>query len=225
MAAGKSSNPGALHQLFEKQAARTPRNIAACINHEKITYAVLNRRANQLAHHLRKLHVDRDTIVCICVNRSLDMVVALLGSLKAGSAYVLLDADHLTKQSALVLADAKPALVLTRQHCLASLPAGHVVPFCLDTQWLAIARHSVGNPQNRSMPGTLACLLYLRDTDANFHKIPLTVSSLMHMVTRLVNGGSDCHNRKTKMLRALADRRIMPFREIFLTLCQQTSSH
>ncbi|MBW8310152.1 MAG: AMP-binding protein, partial [Candidatus Paracaedibacteraceae bacterium] len=85
-----------IHQLFEEQVRRTPDNIAVVYENEELTYQQLNERANQLAHHLRALGVKPDTLVAIAVERSLEMIVGILGILKAGGAYVPLDPSYPT---------------------------------------------------------------------------------------------------------------------------------
>src|SRR5229473_8334305 len=78
-------------QLFERQAAQTPQAIAAQFEDDSISYGELNTRANKLAHHLRTCGARRETLIAVCLNRSIDMVIALLGVLKSGAAYVPLD--------------------------------------------------------------------------------------------------------------------------------------
>src|SRR6185295_2836573 len=84
-------SPGRIHELIEAQVSRTPNHIAIVVEQQKVTYRALNQRANQLAQHLRILGVGPDVLVGLCVERSVEMVVGLLGILKAGGAYVPLD--------------------------------------------------------------------------------------------------------------------------------------
>ena len=104
-----------LHELFEAQAQRTPAHIAVVYQDQKLTYAELNERANQLANHLRYLGVGTETLVGVMMERSLEMVVALLGVLKAGGAYLPLDPDYPRERLAFMLADAKPAVIVTQE--------------------------------------------------------------------------------------------------------------
>src|SRR5439155_1461814 len=83
-----------LHELFEEQARATPNAVAVIFGQERLSYAELNARANRLAHHLRALGVGVDSLVGLCMQRSLELVVALVGIQKAGGAYVPLDPDH-----------------------------------------------------------------------------------------------------------------------------------
>ena len=82
-----------IHQLFEEQALRTPDSVAVVFEDQQLSYRELNQRANQLAHYLQKRGVGPDVLVGICVERSLEMVVGLLGILKAGGAYLPIDPD------------------------------------------------------------------------------------------------------------------------------------
>ncbi|HYW08913.1 MAG TPA: amino acid adenylation domain-containing protein, partial [Longimicrobium sp.] len=102
-----------IHELFEAQAERTPNAVAAVFEGSSLTYAELNARANQLAHHLRALGVGPDVRAAICVERSLEMVVAVLGVLKAGGAYVPLDPAYPEERLRYMLADSAPAVLLT----------------------------------------------------------------------------------------------------------------
>ncbi|MES2939940.1 MAG: amino acid adenylation domain-containing protein, partial [Pseudomonadota bacterium] len=148
-----------LHGLFESQAARTPDATALLFEDEKLTYAQLNARANRLAHHLRELGVGPDVLVAVCAERSLQMVVALMAVLKAGGAYVPLDPGYPAERLAFMLADARPAVLLTQEALLASLPAHEVPTFCLDSQWDSLpARDS--NPPCTTLPAHLAYVIY-----------------------------------------------------------------
>ncbi|MHC5732003.1 MAG: AMP-binding protein, partial [Nostoc sp.] len=96
-----------IHQLFEQQVENTPEAIAVLFENEQLTYHQLNQRANQLAHYLRSLGVKPEMLVGICVERSIQMVVGLLGILKAGGAYVPLDPAYPAERLANMVADAE----------------------------------------------------------------------------------------------------------------------
>ena len=102
-----------VHQLFEEQVARTPDAIAVVSEDEELTYAELNAKANRLAHHLRDLGVKPDDRVAICLERGFEMIVAMLGVLKAGGAYLPLDSDYPIERLRLMLQDAQPIALLT----------------------------------------------------------------------------------------------------------------
>ena len=135
-----------IHQLFETQAAKTPDADAVCALGDRMTYAELNRRANQLAHHLRRMGVGAEVLVGVCMNRSADTLVALLGVLKAGGAYVPVDPRNPQDRVAFILEDADTAVLLTHQHLTADLPPVPTPVVCLDSDWDAIAAEPVDNP-------------------------------------------------------------------------------
>jgi amino acid adenylation domain-containing protein len=112
-----------IHQLFEEQTARTPDAVAVVCGETQLSYSALNAQANQLAHALRTLGVGPGTLVALCVDRSLEMVVGLLGVLKAGGAYVPLDPDYPKERLAFMLTDSQAPVLLTQQRLLARLPA------------------------------------------------------------------------------------------------------
>lgn len=105
-----------LHELFEEQVRRTPDATALVFEDESLTYDELNRRANRVAHHLRKLGVKPDARVAICVERSFEMVVGLMAILKAGGAYVPLDPTYPMERLRFMLEDAEPVALLTQSH-------------------------------------------------------------------------------------------------------------
>ncbi len=113
-----------VHELVEAQVARTPDAIAVVFDGERLTYAELNARANRLAHHLRGLGARPDARVAICAERSLEMVVGLLGIFKAGGAYVPLDPGYPAERLATMLKDSAPIAVLTHGAARASLERG-----------------------------------------------------------------------------------------------------
>ncbi|MDD5275160.1 MAG: amino acid adenylation domain-containing protein [Methylovulum sp.] len=149
-----------LHQLFEQQAEATPDAVAVQLGPRFLSYAELNMKANQLAHHLQGLGVGPDVLVGVCMERSLDMVVALLGILKAGGAYVPLDPSYPQERLDFMLGDVNPPVVLTQsplQDKLAGSPARRL---CLDTQWPRLAGEPLTNPKAELLPGHLAYCIY-----------------------------------------------------------------
>lgn len=122
-----------VHQLFEEQADRTPENIAVVFDNQTINYRELNNRANQLAHHLQNLGVESESIVGICVDRSLETIVGMLGVLKAGGAYLPIDPAAPADRKALMLEDARVQVLLTQQRLAESLPKTQANIVCIDT--------------------------------------------------------------------------------------------
>ena len=149
-----------IHQLFEAQVERTPDAIAVVFEAERLTYGELNRRANQLAHHLRALGVGPEVLVAICLERSLEMVIGLLGILKAGGAYVPLDPAYPRERLAFMLKDAQAPVLLTRERLAAGLAEQDAKVICLDSGWETIARESGENPGSSTRPENLAYVIY-----------------------------------------------------------------
>jgi len=149
-----------VQELFEAQVETTPDAIALVFADEQLTYGELNARANQLARYLRRLGVAPDSLVGVCINRSFAMVVALLGILKAGSAYVPLDPAYPEQRLAFMLQDAQIGLVLTDSGSVTRLPSGGARYVCLDREWHHISTERRDNFSNGSTSANLAYVIY-----------------------------------------------------------------
>jgi amino acid adenylation domain-containing protein len=133
----------------------------ACVCGEaQLTYAELNRRANQLARHLQGLGVGPEVLVGIALERSPTLLVGLLGVLKAGGAYVPLDPTYPTDRLAYMISDAQARVLLTQQSLAGLLPAATAQVVCVDTQWEAIAQHGAENLETPVRPDQLAYVIY-----------------------------------------------------------------
>ncbi|MCA0456388.1 MAG: amino acid adenylation domain-containing protein [Chloroflexi bacterium] len=149
-----------VHQLFEEQVQRTPDAVAIYFEDQNLTYDQLNRRANQLAHHLRGLGIGSDKKVGIHVERSLDMMVSLFAVHKAGGGYVPLDPTYPEERVAFMLEDAQVAVLLTQEHNLQRLPATNAQVVCIDRDWTTIAQQPDSNPTNQTQPQNLCYMIY-----------------------------------------------------------------
>ncbi|MDT7807858.1 MAG: hypothetical protein QOJ70_1671, partial [Acidobacteriota bacterium] len=150
-----------IQKLFEAQVAQTPDAVAVEFQEQRLTYAELNARANQLAHHLQGLGVGPETLVGLCVERSMEMVVAVLGILKAGGAYLPLDLSYPKERLELMLADARVQVLLTHQNHAAALPGGDVLRVLrLDADRELWARASVENPVSETRALNQAYVMY-----------------------------------------------------------------
>jgi amino acid adenylation domain-containing protein len=149
-----------LHQLFEAQVVRTPEAAAVVCEDDYLTYGELNQRANQLAYYLRSLNIGPDVMVGICMERSLEMLVGILGTLKAGGAYVPLDPTHPQERLAFVLGDTQVSVLLTQETIVAKLPAHTAHVICLDADWELIAKESIFNPVSQNLLDDLAYVIY-----------------------------------------------------------------
>jgi amino acid adenylation domain-containing protein len=149
-----------VHTLVEAQAAATPGAIAVEAGCDHLTYAELDARANQLARHLRKLGVGRDTLVGLCVDRSLDMIVGLLGILKSGAAYIPLDASLPTARIESMLEDARPRALVTECRVKSGLPRCASAVVCIDSDWPSIAAEPAGRLDDPATGDDLAYVIY-----------------------------------------------------------------
>jgi amino acid adenylation domain-containing protein len=149
-----------IHQLVEAQAARTPDSIALVFENQRLTYRELDRRSNQLAHFLRAQGVRPEVLVGMCVDRSLEMVIGILGILKAGGAYLPLDCAYPSDRLRFMLGDAKPPMVLTQQQLSDKLGdySGEIIR--LDRDWDAIAAHPTDALDSEANPSSLAYVIY-----------------------------------------------------------------
>jgi len=155
-----SLRDGCVHQLFEAQVERTPDAVAVTHNDRSLTYRQLNRRANQLAHHLQELGVGPEVRVGVCVDRSLEMLVGLLGVLKAGGAYVPLDPAYPRDRVTFMLQDCRASVLLTQQKLADTLPGHAAQVVLLDADWPRIAGLSNENLPCRACPTNLAYVIY-----------------------------------------------------------------
>ncbi|MDF5733278.1 MAG: amino acid adenylation domain-containing protein, partial [Rhizonema sp. PD38] len=149
-----------IHQLFEEQVERTPDAVAVVYENQQLTYHQLNCRANQLAHYLQTQGVKPDVLVGICVERSLEMMVGLLGILKAGGAYVPLDPDYPSDRLRFMLLDAQVSVLLSQQSLLDRLPEHQANQVCLDEVWEQIAQNNQDNPKSEVRAFNLANIIY-----------------------------------------------------------------
>jgi len=151
---------GCIHELIERQAEKTPGAMAVEFEGRTLTYGELNARANQLAHHLREVGVSRGERVGLCLERSVEMVVGLLGVLKAGAAYVPLDPSYPSERLAYMVEDARVPVLLTQRRCLEVLPEHGARTLCLDSEWERMATQPTSNPASGVGADDLAYVIY-----------------------------------------------------------------
>jgi len=149
-----------IYQLFEQQVERSPDNIAVVFEQKQLTYAELNTRANKVARYLQQQGVKAETLVGICLERSHDFIIALLGILKAGGAYLPLDPALPTANLAFRLQDARVSVLLTQTGIFATEVVQSPKIVYLDADWHAIAQESDTNPTAQLKPENLAYVLY-----------------------------------------------------------------
>jgi len=170
-----------IHQVFEAQVVRTPDAVAVVFEEKSLTYMELNRKANQLAHFLQKQGVRPEVSVGIYVERSLEMVVALLGILKAGGAYVPLDLTYPIDRLTFMLADTQAPVLCSQQQFITKLPnyEGRIV--CLDTDWEKIAQESEANPDSTATGENLAYVIYTSGSTGKPKGVLINHASAVHL--------------------------------------------
>jgi amino acid adenylation domain-containing protein len=149
-----------VHELFEEQVEKTPDAIAVVFGRQSITYAELNARANQLAGHLRGLGVGPEVMVTLCLERSPEMVIGLLGILKAGGVYVPLDPEYPKERLAFILQDTQAAVLLTQTRLADMLPEHGAQLVYLDLWQESFVDASRENPRLETTPENLAYAIY-----------------------------------------------------------------
>ncbi|VEP13357.1 Amino acid adenylation protein (modular protein) [Hyella patelloides LEGE 07179] len=174
-----------IHQLFEEQVEKTPDAVAVVFEEEQLTYQQLNQRANQLAHHLQSLGVEPDVLVGICVERSIEMVVGLLGILKAGGAYVPLDSNYPAERLSYMLADSDVELLLTQHSLLESLPERAGQKVCLDTDWQNIEKHPDANLNTEVSSVHLAYVIYTSGSTGTPKGVMISHQSVVNFLSSM----------------------------------------
>ncbi|WP_445629593.1 non-ribosomal peptide synthetase [Nostoc sp. DSM 114167] len=189
-----------IHQLFETQVEKTPDAVALIFNNQHLTYRDLNNRANQLAKHLQSLGVGTEILVGICIERSFEMVVALLAILKAGGAYVPLDPGYPQERLAFMLSDTQVSVLLTQKELVAKLPTHTAFVICLDADWNTIAQNSKDNLSTSVTAENLAYVMYTSGSTGT----PKGVSVIHRGVVRLVKETNYAHLTSEEVILQLA---------------------
>lgn len=206
-----------VHELFEAQLQRTPDAVAVVYCNQQLTYRQLNSRANQLAHYLQSVGVKADSPIGLCVERSLEMVVGLLGILKAGGAYVPLDPNYPQERLSDMLQDAAVSVLLTQQQLMESLPSHEANVVCLDSQWQVISTQSQENPVSEVSATHLAYVIYTSGSTGKPKGIAMQHHSLVNLIAwQMENAATDS---KAKTLQFAPISFDVSFQEIFSTWC------
>lgn len=171
-----------VHELFERQAELFPDRTALIFDGEELTYAELNRRSNQLAHYLRGLGVAADQPVALCISRSLEMVIAMLGVLKAGAAYVPLDTSAPSERLRFMLEETGAVILLTEERLVPIMPATGARVIALDRDWPTIKESSGDNPVSVLAPTNLAYVIYTSGSTGKPKGVMVSHSSLLNSI-------------------------------------------
>lgn len=169
-------------QLVARQASVTPDAVALVANNQVLSYRELNRRANQLAHYLQACGVEPNVLVGLCIERSVDMVVGLLGILKAGGAYVPLDPTYPTDRFVFMLEDAQTPVLVTQQSLATRLPTHEAQVVCLDTDAAVLAQQSTTDPIPAVTVADLAYVIYTSGSTGRPKGVQITHDGLLNLV-------------------------------------------
>ncbi|WP_413176159.1 amino acid adenylation domain-containing protein [Anabaena azotica] len=154
------SQNNCIHQVFAAQVERTPDAVAVVFENQQLTYRELNAKANQLAHHLQGMGVGPEVLVGLCVERSIELIIGIIGILKAGGAYVPLDPAYPQERLAFMLEDTNLKVLLTKTEWIEILPVITASVILLDADWQKIEQQSQQNPVCDATPENLAYLIY-----------------------------------------------------------------
>lgn len=176
------SQQACIHQLIAHQATTTPNALALCASQHTLNYYELNQRANQLAHYLQTLGVQPDTLVALCVERSLDMIIGLLGILKAGGAYVPLDPTAPPERLSYLLQDAQAPVLITRHDLVHRFSASSAHIVCLDTDADMWRDQEITEPLSTVTASNLAYVIYTSGSTGQPKGVQITHSNLLNLI-------------------------------------------
>jgi aspartate racemase len=171
-----------IHNVFERQVEQTPNAVAVVSEFGQLTYVELDRRANQLAHHLQEFGIGPGDVVGLCVERSPEMLVSLLGILKAGGVYLPLDPSYPDERLSFMLEDGKAKVLLTQQHLEDKLPPHIAKTVFIDRDWEAIARKSEDSFETAATTENLAYVMYTSGSTGNPKAVGITHQSVLRLV-------------------------------------------
>ena len=177
--------PQCVHQLFETRAKQNPEAVAIIYGEQRLTYGELNSRANQLAHYLQTLGVTPESLVGLCIERSLEMVVAVFAILKAGGAYVPLDISNPPARLAFILEDADVSVLLTQSSLCSKLPAPIEQTICIDRDWHLIEQQPQDNLNLDLDISNLAHIVYTSGSTGKPKGVMLSHGNLSHYAQSL----------------------------------------
>ena len=202
--------------LFEERVEKAPLAEAVVFGSERVTYWELNGRANRLARYLRKRGVGREVLVGLCVERSVEMVVGLLGILKAGGAYVPLDPAYPKQRLEFMLEDTGAGLVLTQGSLVDRLPEGRAEAIRLDADWGEIARESAENLPGEATAENLAYVIYTSGSTGDPKGVAMPHRALLNLIRWQI---ASAPNPQARTLQFASLNFDVSFQELFSTWC------
>jgi len=210
-----------LHQVFASQAQKTPDANAVVFAGERLTYGELERRANQLARYLQQAKAGPETLVGICMERGISMIIGLLGILKAGSAYLPLDPQYPAERLAFMLEDTEATTVVTQEGLLSRIPGQATRRICIDSAWPRIALESSAPVASGVRPDNLAYVVYTSGSTGKPKGVLIQHGSVVNTIeTSIRLFGVDVASRVAQLASLSFDASVL---EIFMALLSGAS--
>jgi len=206
-----------VHNLFQTQAERTPEALAVIFGDDHLTYRGLNDKANRLARFLRNEGAGPEVLVAICVERSVEMVICVMGVLKAGGAYVPLDPEYPKERLGFMMEDSGALLLLTQTSLAEKLPENKANVISLDQAWKVIEKESTRNLSETVSSGNLAYVLYTSGSTGRPKGVAMEHRPLCNLISWQISASSSSPGAKTLQFAPLSFD--VSFQEIFSTLC------
>ena len=206
-----------IQKQFEAQVERTPEAAAVVMDRKQLSYRELNKRSNQLAHFLRRLGVGMDVRVGICLDRSIEMVIAVLATIKAGGAYVPLDPEYPGQRFRFMLEDAQCSVLLTNQRVMSRLPETELPIFCWETDWHNVEDETGDNPQNATAGENLLYVMYTSGSTGQPKGVAMTEHALANLLSWQLEQTGLCTAARTLQFASLSFD--VSFQELFSTWC------
>lgn len=211
-----TTNNYCIHQLFEIQVTKNPDAIAVVFEEQKLTYRELNEKANQLAHYLKNLGVKPETLVGVCFERSLEMVIVLLAILKAGGAYVPLDPTYPQERLAFMLENSQATVLITQSQLIKSFSNYSKKIICLDNDWETISHSCKDNIASEVKIEHLAYVIYTSGSTGKPKGVAMPHSPLSNLICWQLQNFQFSTARTLQFTSISFD---VSFQEIFSTLC------
>ena len=205
-----------IYHLVEKQVALTPDAVAVIFADQQLTYGELNERANQLAHYLSSLGVEADCLVGLCVERSLAMIIGILGILKAGGAYLPLDPEYPTERLSFMVKDAQISVLLSQEKLVEKLPEYQATRVYLDRDWPTIAKFSRENLNLEVQPHNLGYVIYTSGSTGQPKGVMMGQLALGNLILWQLQNTTIANETKTLQFAPISFD--VSFQEIFSTL-------
>lgn len=206
-----------VHQLFEQQAAKTPEAIAIIDKDERVTYQTLNHKANRVANYLARLGVNRNVPVGLCLESSTNLVIGLLGILKAGGGYLPIDLTYPLERIRYMLTHSQSKILITQSQWLEKFADHHLITLCLDSEWQTIENAPSSNTHPNVKPEDLAYIIYTSGSTGHPKGIEMPHNTLVNLIQWQIEVTTIPATAKTLQFTPISFD--VSFQEMLSTLC------